>query len=107
MMSRLQAVSLLPLALFSCLLLYSARIQSSSSSLSRQACRMAYMSPSYVHITSLNSSITRLADKYKLFLYREVGWDGDQTVRADCSSFLPSLKGLKKLMTTCRCGWAM
>ena len=41
---------------------------------------MSWMSPSYIHMEGLNTSRTPLASKYKLFLYREVGWDGDQTV---------------------------
>lgn len=73
-------LAVLPLVLLSLFLLYSSSIHNASPALSRQACQMAYMSPSYLHITSLNASVTPLADKYKLFLYREAGWDADRTV---------------------------
>lgn len=38
-------------------------------------CRMAYMSPGYIRLDSLNESHSRLAGKYSLWLYREQGWD--------------------------------
>ena len=42
---------------------------------------MSYMSPSYIRM-DLNSSWTSpyLADRYKLLLYREVGWDPNNEV---------------------------
>lgn len=43
--------------------------------LSPQGCRMSYMSPSYVLQDGFNASWTRLAERYSLWLYREVGWD--------------------------------
>ena len=48
--------------------------------ISPQGCRMSYMSPSYVIQTGFNSSWTSesLASRYRLMLYREVGWDSDK-----------------------------
>jgi hypothetical protein len=43
--------------------------------LSPQGCRMSWMSPSYVQQTNFNTSWSPLADRYSLWLYREVGWD--------------------------------
>ncbi|KAL7417647.1 PGAP1-like protein-domain-containing protein [Mrakia frigida] len=73
----LHVLPLLPLAL--CVLLLSHSLQLHSLQLGRWTCRMSWMSPSYIHMEGLNSTRTPLASKYKLFLYREVGWDGDQT----------------------------
>lgn len=39
------------------------------------ACRMAYMSPGYIRMDSLDAQHSRLAGKYSLWLYREQGWD--------------------------------
>lgn len=38
------------------------------------------MSPSYIHMAAFHPT-----SKYKLYLYREVGWDGDATVRPSLS----------------------
>ncbi|RXW25456.1 hypothetical protein EST38_g427 [Candolleomyces aberdarensis] len=43
--------------------------------LSPQGCRMSWMSPSYVQQIDFNTSWSPLADRYSLWLYREVGWD--------------------------------
>lgn len=48
--------------------------------ISPQACRMSWMSPSYALQTGFNASWTTpsLAARYRLMLYREVGWDEAQ-----------------------------
>lgn len=51
------------------------------SSLSRQGCRMSWMSPSYILQSDFNASWTPLAKRYSLWLYREVGWDINDQVR--------------------------
>lgn len=50
--------------------------------ISPQGCRMSYMSPSYVLLTGFNESWTSpsLASRYRLMLYREVGWDPQNEV---------------------------
>lgn len=47
-------------------------------SLSPQGCRMSWMSPSYVLHPALNRSWSPLADRYSLWLYREVGWESNE-----------------------------
>ncbi|KAI5118768.1 hypothetical protein M0805_005649 [Coniferiporia weirii] len=49
------------------------------SKISPQGCRMSYMSPSYALQTDFNASWTSasLANRYRLMLYREVGWDSN------------------------------
>jgi hypothetical protein len=76
----LHVIPLFPLVLFAALVWQSTRLHASE--LGRWTCRMSWMSPSYLQMTALNTSVTPLASKYKLFLYREVGWDADQTVSA-------------------------
>lgn len=44
--------------------------------LSPQGCRMSWMSPSYILQTEFNTSWSLLAERYSLWLYREVGWEG-------------------------------
>ncbi|KAH8094931.1 PGAP1-like protein-domain-containing protein [Cristinia sonorae] len=44
-------------------------------SLSPQGCRMSWMSPSYILQSSFDSKWTKLANRYSLYLYREVGWE--------------------------------
>ena len=44
--------------------------------LSPQGCRMSWMSPSYILQSGLNSSWSPLAERYSLWLYREVEWEG-------------------------------
>lgn len=51
--------------------------------LSPQGCRMSWMSPSYVLQTGLDRSWSPLAGRYSLWLYREVGWEGNE-VRCLC-----------------------
>ena len=43
---------------------------------------MSYMSPSYLLQTGFNASWTpaSLASRYRLMLYREVGWDSNNEV---------------------------
>ncbi|KAF8591481.1 PGAP1-domain-containing protein [Ramaria rubella] len=53
---------------------YTASMQSSGL-LSPQGCRMSYMSPSYILQRNFNTTWTRLARRYSLWLYREVGWE--------------------------------
>lgn len=74
----LHVLPLLPLVLFVAAFWHSSQLHALE--LGRWTCRMSWMSPSYLHITTLNTTVTPLASKYKLFLYREIGWDGDQTV---------------------------
>ncbi|KAK9462248.1 PGAP1-like protein-domain-containing protein [Lipomyces oligophaga] len=40
-----------------------------------KGCRQVYMAPSYARIKSFDTSITRFASKYALYLYREQGLD--------------------------------
>lgn len=44
--------------------------------LSPQGCRMSWMSPSYILQSGFNTSWSPLANRYSLWLYREVGWEG-------------------------------
>lgn len=37
---------------------------------------MSWMSPSYILQSGFNSSWSPLAERYSLWLYREVGWEG-------------------------------
>ncbi|KAI6034884.1 PGAP1-like protein-domain-containing protein [Pisolithus orientalis] len=47
---------------------------------SPQGCRMSWMSPSYLLQSEFNTSWTPLANRYTLWLYREVGWEPSQPV---------------------------
>lgn len=45
------------------------------------ACRMSYMSPSYLHLLGFGREYTRLGNgPWGLYLYREAGWDEDPFV---------------------------
>ncbi|KZP13457.1 PGAP1-domain-containing protein [Athelia psychrophila] len=66
-------IGLLSLVLVLLLCLASTEIPGS---LSPQGCRMAWMSPSYVLQSGLDKSWSPLGDRYSLWLYREVGWEG-------------------------------
>ena len=46
--------------------------------LSPQGCRMSWMSPSYLLQAGFDTTLSPLASRYSLWLYREVGWDPDQ-----------------------------
>ncbi|KAI0701177.1 PGAP1-like protein-domain-containing protein [Cytidiella melzeri] len=46
--------------------------------ISPQGCRMSWMSPSYVLQTGFDRSWSPLAGRYSLWLYREVGWEGNE-----------------------------
>ncbi len=48
------------------------------STLSPQGCRMSWMSPSYILQSSFNRSWSPLAERYTLWLYREVGWENNE-----------------------------
>ncbi len=39
---------------------------------------MSWMSPSYVLQSKFNRSWSPLADRYSLWLYREVGWESNE-----------------------------
>ena len=68
------------LGLFSLLcaaVLYYAGVDAGKS-LSPQGCRMSWMSPSYVLQNKFDASWTPLARRYSLWLYREVGWEGNE-----------------------------
>lgn len=43
--------------------------------LSHQACRMSWMSPSYILQANFDKKWSQLAGRYSLWLYREVGWE--------------------------------
>ncbi|EIW76288.1 PGAP1-domain-containing protein [Coniophora puteana RWD-64-598 SS2] len=45
---------------------------------SPQGCRMSWMSPSYILQTRFDQSWTPLANRYSLWLYREVGWQPNE-----------------------------
>lgn len=49
--------------------------------LSPQACRMSRMTPFYVPQIEFDSSWTRLARRYSLWLYREDPWEAHDKVR--------------------------
>ena len=49
--------------------------------LSPQGCRMSWMSPSYVLQNKFDRAWSPLADRYSLWLYREVGWEGNEVGR--------------------------
>jgi hypothetical protein len=49
-------------------------------SLGRWTCRMSWMSPSYILLPGVEEP-SDWAGRWRLYLYREQGWDGDQTVR--------------------------
>lgn len=65
------------IAIFTC---FRASTQAPSQ-LSPQGCRMSYMSPSYILQSGFNASWTSLSGRYSLWLYREVGWEGNQVRR--------------------------
>ena len=49
--------------------------------LSPQGCRMSYMYPSYLAQPDFDTTWTRLANRYSLWLYREVDLDPEGKVR--------------------------
>lgn len=49
--------------------------------LDNKGCEMSYMRPIYHEIDEFDTKHTRFASKYKLYLYREGGIDGDRSVR--------------------------
>lgn len=59
-------------------------------SLGRWTCRMSWMSPSYIQLRGAEEP-SDWAGRWRLFLYREQGWDGDPTVRV--ARHLPSATG--------------
>lgn len=49
--------------------------------LSPQGCRMSYMWPNYILLAEFNTSWSKLANRYSLWLYREGdGWDTSREV---------------------------
>ena len=50
-------------------------ITHSPDTLSPQVCRMSYMWPAYILQSDFNSSWTRLARRYSLWLYHEENWE--------------------------------
>ncbi|KAF9534116.1 GPI-inositol-deacylase [Crepidotus variabilis] len=66
-------------------------------SLSPQGCRMSWMSPSYIMQTRFDTTWSPSAKRYKLWLYREVGWDSieDSELRKDSRPvlFIPGNAG--------------
>ncbi|GJJ07529.1 hypothetical protein Clacol_001731 [Clathrus columnatus] len=61
--------------------------------LSPQACRMSYMTPSYALETDFNSSWTRLARRYSLWLYREYSWESHEKLNGTPVLFIPGNAG--------------
>ncbi|KAI5993604.1 PGAP1-like protein-domain-containing protein [Pisolithus albus] len=59
---------------------------------SPQGCRMSWMSPSYLLQSGFNTSWTPLANRYTLWLYREVGWEPNQPVGVP-ALFIPGSAG--------------
>nr|AOR51856.1 GPI-inositol deacylase [Phaffia rhodozyma] len=82
-----------PLLLFVYFLAARSPFLPSSTQLASWACRMSWMSPSYIHITTFDKTVHPIADKYKLFLYREVGWDGDHTPDGQPVLYIPGNAG--------------
>ncbi|KAH8113449.1 PGAP1-domain-containing protein [Phellopilus nigrolimitatus] len=79
-----------------CLSLLTFSALNTSTKISPQGCRMSYMSPSYVVQTGLNASWTTasLAGRYRLMLYREVGWDSNnEKLRGVPVLFIPGNAG--------------
>ncbi|KAG9049980.1 GPI inositol deacylase [Tulasnella sp. UAMH 9824] len=54
---------------------------------------MSWMSPSYVLQSSFNASWTPLAKRYSLWLYREVGWESENTLHGSPVLFIPGNAG--------------
>ena len=70
-------LALVPLvALVLVLLASSAHV---TGSLGRWTCRMSWMSPSYVLLRGVEEP-SDWAGRWRLFLYREQGWQGDEAV---------------------------
>ncbi|KAF8529105.1 PGAP1-like protein-domain-containing protein [Hysterangium stoloniferum] len=61
--------------------------------LSPQGCRMSYMSPSYILQSDFNSSWTRLARRYSLWLYHEEGWEPHGKLNGVPVLFIPGNAG--------------
>ncbi|KAG8923767.1 GPI inositol deacylase [Tulasnella sp. 417] len=61
--------------------------------LSPQGCKMSWMSPSYVLQSNFNASWTPLANRYSLWLYREVGWENENTLHGSPVLFIPGNAG--------------
>ncbi|KAG7447513.1 PGAP1-domain-containing protein [Guyanagaster necrorhizus] len=61
--------------------------------LSPQGCRMSRMSPSYILQTEFNASWTSLANRYSLWLYREVGWESNMIHGSQPVLFIPGNAG--------------
>ncbi|KAG8955175.1 GPI inositol deacylase [Tulasnella sp. 424] len=61
--------------------------------LSPQGCKMSWMSPSYVLQSNFNASWTPLAKRYTLWLYREVGWENENTLHGSPVLFIPGNAG--------------
>ncbi|KAI6040448.1 PGAP1-like protein-domain-containing protein [Pisolithus marmoratus] len=59
---------------------------------SPQGCRMSWMSPSYLLQSAFNTSWTPLANRYTLWLYREVGWEPSQPIGVP-ALFIPGSAG--------------
>ncbi|KIY52292.1 GPI-inositol-deacylase [Fistulina hepatica ATCC 64428] len=61
--------------------------------LSPQGCRMSRMTPSYVLYKKFNTSWTPLAERYSLWLYREVGWEDTKIGGGRPVLFIPGNAG--------------
>ncbi|KAF8517867.1 PGAP1-like protein-domain-containing protein [Gautieria morchelliformis] len=61
--------------------------------LSPQGCRMSWMSPSYILQPNFNSSWTRFARRYSLWLYREEGWESPEQLSGIPVLFIPGNAG--------------
>ena len=56
--------------------------------LSPQGCRMSWMSPSYILQNKFDHTWSPLANRYSLWLYREVGWEGNEVRSSSPSAVL-------------------
>ncbi|KAI9459683.1 PGAP1-like protein-domain-containing protein [Lactarius psammicola] len=77
-MARKSSIFVALVSIASAGLVYRATFDSAIT-LSPQGCRMSYMSPSYLVQSQFDTSWTPLAKRYSLLLYREVGWEDNQS----------------------------
>ncbi|KAJ4288991.1 GPI inositol deacylase [Kalmusia sp. IMI 367209] len=64
--------------------------------LDAKGCEMSYMRPAYFKFDDFDTEHTRFATKYKLYLYREGGIDGDARVKGVPVLFIPGNAGSYK-----------
>ncbi|KAK0461784.1 PGAP1-like protein-domain-containing protein [Desarmillaria tabescens] len=91
-MSQARATFLGLFSLVSVVILYLSALDVQNN-LSPQGCRMSRMSPSYILQTGFNASWTSLANRYSLWLYREVGWESNAVHGNQPVLFIPGNAG--------------